>query len=67
MLKCSDGTQEESTTLNTFPVGGGVARQTHTNGKRVSRFNFLSSVSFRLYRDIVMEPLQPLLPPTGLP
>ena len=34
-LKRSDGTQEDSTTLNTFPVGGGVARHTHTNGKHL--------------------------------
>ena len=40
MLKCSDGTQEESTTLNTFPVGGGVARQTHTNGNHLGYIYF---------------------------
>ena len=40
MLKRSDGTQEESTTLNTFPVGGGVTRQTHTNGKHLGYIYF---------------------------
>ena len=35
MLKRSDGKQEEMTTLNTFPVSGGVAHQTHTNGKHL--------------------------------
>ena len=35
MLKRSDGTQEELTTFNTFPVRGGVAHQTHTNGKHL--------------------------------
>ena len=32
MIKCSDGKQEEMTTLNTIPVRGGVAHQTLTNG-----------------------------------
>ena len=40
MLRRSDGTQEESTTLNTFPVGGGVARQSHTNGKHLGYIHF---------------------------
>ena len=40
MLKRSDGTQEESTTLNTFPVGGGVTRKTHTNGKHLGYIYF---------------------------
>ena len=35
MLESSDGTQEEITTLNTFPVRGDVAHQTHTNGKHL--------------------------------
>ena len=35
MLKRSDGTHEESTTLNTFPVRGGVAHHAHTNGKHL--------------------------------
>ena len=40
MLKRSEGTQEESTTINTFPVGGAVARQTHTNGKHLGYIYF---------------------------
>ena len=40
MLKRSEGTQEESSTLNTFPEGGGVARQTHANGKHLGYIYF---------------------------
>ena len=40
MLKRSDGTQEESTTLNTFLVGGGITRQTHTNRKHLGYIYF---------------------------
>ena len=40
MLKRSDSTQEELTTLNTFPVRGGVAHHTHTNGKHLGYIYF---------------------------
>ena len=44
MLKRSDGTQEEITTLNTFPVRGGVAHQTHTNGKHLG-YNYFDELT----------------------